>query len=410
MDPQSNLLKSAFILKKPYDTDLINHISNQSCRIYSIEELYQNPYFRFQSLARKYISSNFKHPSLFQRLNVNSDIDAAISKLIESFSQTLLKPLQKEGAGFTMMQDGTRRMLTIAGEQEPIRVFEKMQWDTLCQVNIREFYNDIFKIVNKLAVKLNSLAMVSVALKESKLYDSVNITEVEVKLGELVDYYFDIKQGLAGVDFHSLDIESTPTLFYDKIWAEATDPIGICGLNINIKFLLMLIEKLFNGILPPEQILRITHFAQGVNMEDYFIYNTVSEESLIEFSHDIGEDVERILMDDINIPYGFNGNNRPLEEQLREQLSKGLPEELQGKVLSSLYRNPQQILNKDFLEQLKMAQQKEKKAAMERKAQELRDSLPPGVFVTVTNGDRVIRIQPKKKSRLAAILSKIRFR
>lgn len=265
------------------------------------------------------------------------------------------------------------------------------RFDNFCQVAVRDFCNDVFGIVNKLVVKLNSLEVMRDLLEMLNFKAGLDMQEVEFRLGELVDHYFDAKRSLSGLDLQDVELLERPDLFYDKIWADSTKPQRITGFNIDHRFLLMIVEKLFNGLLSSEKVLEIARRLRDVDIERYFVYNTVPEESIRIFSREIGEDIDAAFGEYISIGNDFDISARPIEERLREQMSKGVPDGMASELLASLHQDGSRVMNDEYIERLKYEQQKTKENAMGLLAQKLRDSAP-GSVVEVTNGSRVIRM------------------
>lgn len=332
MDKASNLIRSAFFLRKPYDVETVRDSLAESCELVPISKLEKNPYFRLQSVVRKYVSSNFKHPAVFRSLNANRGIDSAISGLM---SEAVSAGAFEEAAAI-------------------------------------RFQNGVLSLVNRLAIKLNALGAFSAMLKKTGLEQFVNSGELELRLGEAVDQYFDAKEGMRGHDLETIDMVESPGLWYDKLWAENTDPAKLLETNIDKDFLRMIVERLFNGILPPEGVFRILQSVLSDDIGEYVVYDTLSDEGLTTFSKEINEDVEDIFKDGIVDLSGFDVSARPIEEMLREALGQGIPPKMEGELLGGLHYDFPSVRNTDFVVRLRGAQKEYKRQRMEEMAEKLK--------------------------------------
>ena len=378
VDEKSNVIKSAILIDKAIVPEFdIKQFINPEFEYKHVDEVYLNPYFRLQSLTRKYISSNFKYEWIFETLNVNNQIDQAISSLLDEFINWLWCRFESN-EWFYLETDWDSRVLfkwKVSEEEwevimEKIGAFDKSRIDHYIDILLRDYYDKVFNIVNKLVIKINSLILIKECAMMLDLWD-IDYKEVEYRLAGVVDEYFSLKDNLSWVSLSDIDIHKSPALFYDKLWWDATNPKQVYWFNIDNKFLLMIIEKVFNGIIPPDKVFELAYMIKDIDTEKYFIYNTVSREEFYDFSEDIWENIAEIMKWDIKINWGFDIENRPIEEMVREQLLKWIPSSLHALVIKSLYNNRDLIFNKEFLDRLIDERRKEKMKSMEHFTREM---------------------------------------
>ena len=370
-DMAQNVFISSIIEKYPYNPDTENYL-DKWYTIIDIDDAYHCPYFRLQSIVRRYLSSNFKYNELFERTDISARISTVIWNLLDNLLENVWvgEHFWDRNPNFYLKSEWKQYCLLFWNNDS---IFLDHDKDKLIEEFATNFRDQIVFLINKTAIKLNTISMVNAALKiyNKKLQDNLVWIELvqeiwlsERKIFKNIDKFFEDKSILVDISWHSLK-------FTDLNYNSGLNDIH--SFVMNFDFLKWVITNTLN--ISSQDFTEFKAILKSLNYADFETYNTITWEQFDIFCNSIWDSTEKILNWNMFLPWGFDLYAQPIEQKFRDLISESLPKDIKKELVAALIKDPKNVLNDIWLQKIENSVEKELSTSQKLKLLELEKEL-----------------------------------